>query len=85
VHAGSLVIDGTASTGFRFRHADGTSYGGPLEPEAIDVTSQVLGALRHLGFSATDARSLVDGVLRAGGCAPPGGAEAFLRAALRGS
>jgi hypothetical protein len=32
VHAGRLVIDGAASTGFRFRHADGTSYGGPLSP-----------------------------------------------------
>jgi hypothetical protein len=78
-HAGNLVIGGSASQGFTFRSADGSAYGGPARPEAIDVTQQVLGTLRHLGFPAGQARALVDQVLRQG---VPQGLDAFVRAAL---
>ena len=80
VHAGSLSIDGSASGGFGFRYADGRSYGARLRPGAIDVATQVLGALQELGFKATRARELVDAVLRVGA---PESAETFLHAALR--
>jgi 5-methylcytosine-specific restriction endonuclease McrA len=81
-HAGTLCIDGTAKSGFTFRHADGTAYGAPLSPAAIDVATQVLSALENLGFKHKRARELVDTVLRAG--APDDPAD-FLRAALRAS
>jgi hypothetical protein len=80
VHRGALVIEGTASSGFSFRHADGTSYGGSLRPEAVDATQEVLGALRHLGFPSGRARALVDAALAAGA---PGESAELLRMALR--
>ena len=82
MHAGRLGIDGTASAGFTFRHADGTPYGQPLSPPKLEVAAQVLSALRTMGFKQARARALVDAVLREG--APDEVAE-FLRAALRGS
>jgi len=79
---GSLCIDGSATDGFTFRHADGMSYGQPLRPAAIDRAQQVLGALRHLGFGASHARALIDAVVRAGA---PDDLEGFVRAALQAS
>ncbi len=75
-------MQGTATTGFTFRHADGTVYGKALRPPAAEVATQVFGALRNLGFTETRARGLIDAVLRAGA---PGDASAFLRAALGGA
>ncbi len=40
VHAGALVVDGDAHTGFSFRHADGTAYGQPLEPAEVDIAKK---------------------------------------------
>jgi hypothetical protein len=82
VHRGHLCIDGSASAGFTFRHADGSPYGGQLRPGAIDVAVQVFGALQNLGFKQKRARELVDAVVRAGA---PEDVEGFLGAALRGS
>jgi hypothetical protein len=82
VHAGSLCIDGCSSVGFTFRHADGTPYGQPLRPAAIDLAQQALSALRSLGFGPSRARALVDAVLRAGA---PNQIGAFVRAALEAS
>ena len=82
VHAGTLSIDGTAESGFTFRHADGTRYGEALRPHAIEVAQQVFSALRHMGFKETQARKLIDAVQRAGA---PNDLEAFLRAALHGA
>jgi hypothetical protein len=79
VHGGTLVIGGTAQSGFTFRHADGTAYGKPLHPSTVELAEQVFGALRTLGFPLTRARALVDVVLRDGA---PGEPAAFLRAAL---
>ena len=82
VHEGTLVIEGTVSTGFRFRHADGTPYGKALRPPTAEAATQAFGALRNLGFTETRARELVAAVLRAGA---PEDAAAFLRAALAAS
>jgi hypothetical protein len=79
VHRGTLVISGTAESGFSFRHADGTPYGQAVRPAVVEVAEQVLGALRKLGFPQTRARALVDTVLRDGA---PGEPAEFLRAAL---
>jgi hypothetical protein len=79
VHAGRLVIEGSASSGFRFAHADGTAYGGRPRPGDVEMAVQVMGALEHLGFGASRARALVDEVRKRGA---PEGCEAFVRAAL---
>ena len=79
VHYGSLCMEGSASSGFTFRHVDGTPYGQPLEPARVDVAQQVFSALRHMGLKHTQARATIDAVLRAGA---PQDLEAFLRAGL---
>jgi hypothetical protein len=79
-HAGTLCIEGSASTGFVFRHADGTRYGEPLAPASIDVAQQVYGALTHMGFKPCQARALIDAVSHD---TAPADASALLREALR--
>jgi hypothetical protein len=81
-HAGSLCINGSATGGFSFRHADGAPYGQPLRPAAIDRAQQAFAALRHLGFRPSRARALVEVVVRAGA---PAELAAFVRAALEAS
>jgi hypothetical protein len=81
-HAGQSVMEGTASTGFIFRHADRTSYGAELSPVTTNLAQQAFAALETMGFKQTQARALVDAVLRAG---PPHDLAAFVHAALRGS
>ena len=80
VHAGRICIDGTASAGFVVRHVDGTVYGAPIRPQAIEVARHALGALRQLGFKSSAARARVDAVVRAGA---PDDLAAFVRAALK--
>jgi hypothetical protein len=80
VHRGALRIDGSASAGFSFHHADGTPYGQPISAPAVDVANQVFSALRHMGFKETEARARIDRVRRAAG--PLLALEDFLRAAL---
>jgi hypothetical protein len=80
VHRGALVIDGTASSGFSFRHADGTRYGGSLRPATVEATQEVLSTLEHLGFPSGRSRALVDAALAAGA---PGDSAELLRMALR--
>ena len=79
-HDGTLCIGGSASTGFTFRHADGTAYGEALHPPAIDVAKQAFGALRKMGFQQTHARQLIEAVQQAGA---PDDLQAFMHAALR--
>ena len=82
MHSGSLCIDGTGSAGFVVRHADGTPYGEGVSLPAVDEVREVLGALEHMGFKATVARTLVDKAL----CAvTTDDAAALLHAALRAS
>lgn len=80
VHLGTLVIRGSASTGLSFSHADGTPYGGPLEPSAIDMAARAFGALCKLGFPQLRARALVDKVLALG---RPASLSELIRAALQ--
>ena len=67
-HAGRLCIDGSATAGFTFRHADGAPYGQPLRPVALELAQQALGALR-LGFGRA-APALSSTHSPAGGGAP---------------
>ncbi len=80
VHAGRLCVDGSASDGFSFRHADGTPYGQRLDPTRLDIAQQAFAALVNMSFKQREARALVDAVTHAGA---PDDLEAFLRAALR--
>jgi hypothetical protein len=84
VHAHALRVDGSASAGFVFHHADGTPYGAPVSLPVADVVRQVVGMLEHMGFMAKQARSLVDKALRVVPT-PPGDAAVLLRAALQAS
>jgi len=80
VHAGTLVIDGNADSGFTFRHADGATYGQPLNPATVETATQAFEILRGLGFNMTRARKLIDAVQKAGA---PDTINAFVQAALR--
>ncbi|HXK17064.1 MAG TPA: HNH endonuclease signature motif containing protein, partial [Polyangiaceae bacterium] len=55
-HRGALSIDGTAPSALRFRHADGTTYGGALSPNGADRQLRAFRALRALGFGEREAR-----------------------------
>jgi hypothetical protein len=64
LHDGRLFLGGTWSAGFRFNHADGTSYGGREVPDPR-VSERATGAfsvLRNLGFREGDARAAVDSI-----------------------
>src|SRR5512140_114839 len=50
-HVGALAMQGTAATGFRFFHADGTPYGQKPDPRIAILAEQVFSALRHHGFT----------------------------------
>ncbi|MBC8423006.1 hypothetical protein H8E07_02680 [bacterium] len=60
VHRGQLTIEGRHSTGFIFRHADGTAYGATVCPETAQVMSDAFSALRGLGFAETESRRALD-------------------------
>jgi hypothetical protein len=79
VHRGTLVIEGTPSTGLRFRHADGTAYGRRPEPAAAQACSDAFLALVTLGYSEREARGAIEAVRGWVGAAP---VEAVVRAAL---
>jgi hypothetical protein len=79
-HFGSLPIDGRASIGFVFRHADGRRYGELLDPRGIEVAHKVLRALINLGFKRSQAEQRIRQVQRDGA---PRELETFLRTALQ--
>ena len=80
-HAGTLVLEGTASAGFSFRHADGTPYGAPLRnPEHGDLAHKVFTGLVNLGFKQTEARRRIARVQADGA---PDDLDTFFRMALR--
>ncbi|MEZ4336092.1 MAG: HNH endonuclease [Sandaracinaceae bacterium] len=63
VHRGALVVTGTFSAGFGFRHADGREYGSPHMCAARSaVMAEAFAALRGLGFRETETRQMLDGV-----------------------
>jgi cysteine sulfinate desulfinase/cysteine desulfurase-like protein len=55
-HRGALSIEGTAPVALRFRHADGTTYGGAVSANGADAQLRAFRALRALGFSEREAR-----------------------------
>jgi len=67
IHAGRLLIDGSASVGFRFRHADGSPYGSVADPTAADHHAKAFFALTTLGYKQGEARRALDAVLRSSG------------------
>jgi Holliday junction resolvasome RuvABC DNA-binding subunit len=83
VHRGSLLVEGTASSGFVFRHPDGTFYGGAIQPKDIDAAAQAFDALTNLGFSPTRARRLLQAARRQG--VPADDVQALISEALRAS
>jgi len=80
VHEGRLIVDGKPSSGVRFRHADGSPYGGALQAGAAERNAQVFAALRQLGFKERACRSALD---RCSAALPPTASrEELLREAL---
>lgn len=63
-HVGSLLIEGAWSTGFTFRHADGSSYGDARRRAQVRLRLRTaFEALTHgLGFPETQAKGLLDRV-----------------------
>ena len=61
VHRGTLWLEGTVSEGVVFRHADGTPYGGDVEPSTAGSCVDALAGLRQLGFKESEARSALTG------------------------
>jgi HNH endonuclease/RuvA, C-terminal domain len=59
VHRGELSIEPSGEAGLRFRHADGTPYGQPVAPYAVDVQAKVFSALRNLGFREREVRAVL--------------------------
>ena len=51
-----MNLTGTAPDALCFRHADGSSYGSPPDPHAVEVQTKAFGALRNLGFREGEAR-----------------------------
>jgi HNH endonuclease/RuvA, C-terminal domain len=81
VHRGKLGIELGGAGAIRFRHADGTLYGQPATPHAVDVQTKVFSALRHLGFRERDVRAVLAELQSDGHCETT--ASGLLREALR--
>jgi hypothetical protein len=79
-HRGKLIIEGRVSTGLRFRHADGSSYGGSVSPRSAEAHLQAFQALRGLGFREGETRNALERVrIKTDGIAT---VEGLVRAAL---
>jgi hypothetical protein len=63
-HAGELLIEGRPRRDLRFRHANGTPFGGSLDPRMLDANAKVFSALCKLGFREGEARSVLDDLRR---------------------
>jgi hypothetical protein len=81
VHTGALVIEGYSSESLRFYHADGTPYGQPPDPHALDAQAKVFSGLRNIGFREGEARAVLDQLRRDPALAHLGVKE-LMRAAL---
>jgi hypothetical protein len=56
IHRGELLIEGTPATGLRFRHADGTAYGGSLAPAVADTRAKAFRALELMGYRPSEVK-----------------------------
>jgi len=61
-HEGTLLIEGTATEGYRYFHADGSEYGSKPTPQAADHLASAYSALKHLGFKEAQARQALEAV-----------------------
>jgi Holliday junction resolvasome RuvABC DNA-binding subunit len=64
VHRGELVIEGHDADSVNFRHADGSPYGAPANPNALDTLAKVFKALCKLGFREREVRRVLDELRR---------------------
>jgi hypothetical protein len=87
LHRGSLLIEGNATSGFHFLHADGSDYGSLLqsspEPLAIEANHEAFLALRRLGFAETAVQQALARVRAEMGTNVPTDAGRLAVAALR--
>jgi hypothetical protein len=81
-HVGSLVVSGSYSGGFGFRHADGKRYGSVVSAEICELRQKVFLGLKGLGFRESDARKALEAVVARAGGSGQLTAEALLRQAL---
>jgi hypothetical protein len=85
-HAGELLIEGSPASGLRFFRADGSPFGAPSDPRAVDANTKVFSALRNLGFREAEARSVLNELRSHPGSIHPASRRldtaALLRAAL---
>jgi hypothetical protein len=79
-HVGALRVEGGASDGLRFFHADGSVYGERIDPVALDAHSKVFSALRNMGFRESEARAALEHLREERVC--PAGFKELLRSAL---
>ena len=75
-----IIVEGSSPSAL-FRHADGSDYGHPLQPRALDAAVQVFGGLRNLGFREREVRQVL-GELRKDHQLRDASTEALLREAL---
>jgi hypothetical protein len=81
-HVGALLVAGTYSSGFVFRHADGKHYGGAVSPEACELRQKVFLGLKGRGFRESDARKALEVAVSQASASEPATAETLLRRAL---
>jgi hypothetical protein len=64
VHDGRLMIDGAWSSGFDFRHADGTPYGARAlpDPTKSEAARIAFSALCNSGYRQSEARAAVEAI-----------------------
>ncbi len=82
MHDGTLAVEGRVSSGLRFRHADGTEYGGVMDVacQVANAQTKAFQALRGLGFGEREARRALSEVVTDVG--DGGSVESTVRAAL---
>jgi hypothetical protein len=56
IHRGELLIEGTPAIGLRFRHADGTIYGGSPSPSVADARAKACRALELMGYRSSEVK-----------------------------
>jgi len=80
-HRGELLIERERDGTLSFRHADGSPYGDPTAPRAIDAHTKVFAALRHLGFREGEVKAVLT-ELRSDAALAGASVERLLREAL---
>jgi 5-methylcytosine-specific restriction endonuclease McrA len=80
-HHGELTVQGSVSSGLRFRHADGTDYGGAVVTADASIQAAAFRALRGLGFGERETRGALSQI--AAHVGPDARLEAVVRSALQ--